>query len=108
MDRPAIAEPSSIAQPIADTVTVLAAKARAKSASVTVEIPADLPQVNGFGAELNQVWSNLLENALDSIGERGHVTVNARHEHDTIVVRVIDDGSGIAPENVSRIFDPFF
>ena len=108
MDRPTVAEPSSIAQPIADTVTVLGAKARAKTASITVDIPADLPLVNVFGAELNQVWSNLLENALDSIGDCGHVIVNARREYDTVVVRVVDDGPGIPTENLSRIFDPFF
>jgi signal transduction histidine kinase len=108
MDRPTVAEPSNIAQPIADTVTVLGAKARAKTASITVDIPADLPLVNVFGAELNQVWSNLLENALDSIGDCGHVIVNARREHDTVVVRVVDDGPGIPAENLSRIFDPFF
>jgi len=108
MDRPTVSEPSSIAQSVADTVAVLAAKARAKSVSVSVDIPADLPLVKVYGGELNQVWSNLLDNALDSVEENGHVEVRARHEFDGVVVRVIDDGAGIPAEHLRRIFDPFF
>jgi signal transduction histidine kinase len=64
--------------------------------------------VKGFGAELNQVWANLIDNALDAVGEGGRVTVAAEHDGDSVVVRVIDDGPGILPEEKSRIFDPFF
>jgi signal transduction histidine kinase len=86
----------------------MAAKARVKSASLTVDVPADLPRVLGFGGELNQVWANLVDNALDAIAEGGRVTVVARTEGSTIVVRVIDDGPGIPADVKSRIFDPFF
>jgi len=108
MDRPTVAEPASIAQALADTVTVLAAKARSKSATVELEIASDLPLVRAFGAELNQVWSNLIENALDAIGEQGRVVVSARAEGSNVVVRVVDDGHGIADDIKGRIFDPFF
>ena len=109
MDRASVAEPSSIAQPLADTVAVLAAKARAKSAMVTLDVPGDLPPVKMYGGELNQVWSNLLENALDSIGEHGQVAISARAEAPgNVVVRIVDDGPGIPAENMKRIFDPFF
>ncbi len=109
MDRASVAEPSSIAQPLADTVAVLAAKAGAKSATVTLDVPVDLPPVKMYGGELNQVWSNLLENALDSIGDHGQVAINARAEAPgNVVVRIVDDGPGIPPENMKRIFDPFF
>jgi len=109
MDRPTVSEPLSIAQPLADTVAVLAAKARAKSVSITLDVPTDLPPVKVYGGELNQVWSNLLENALDSVAENGHVTVSARQEPNCfVVVRVVDDGVGIPAEHLSRIFDPFF
>jgi len=108
MDRPAVATPASIATALADTVAILAAKARAKSACVALDIPPDLPLVRVYGGELNQVWSNLLENALDSIGPEGHVKVTAQRERTNVVVRVIDDGPGIPAENLSRIFDPFF
>jgi len=109
MDRATVPEPASIAQGLMDTVTVLAAKARAKSASVKLDVPADLPMVRAYGGELNQVWSNLLENALDAVGDGGEVIIRAAHERgDRVVVRVIDDGAGIPPDVKGRIFDHFF
>lgn len=108
MDRPTVAEPASIAQALGDTVTVLAAKARSKSATVDLEVPSDLPLVRAYGGELNQVWSNLIENALDAIGDSGHVIVSARADGGNVVVRVADDGQGIPADIKSRIFDPFF
>jgi signal transduction histidine kinase len=108
MDRPTVAEPSSIAQALADTVAVLGAKAKSKSVTVTLDVPADLPLVRVFGGELNQVWSNLIENALDAVAEGGKVAVNARAEKENVVVRVIDDGCGIVGDDKHRIFDPFF
>jgi signal transduction histidine kinase len=108
MDRPTVAEPSSIARAITDTVTVLAAKARSKSATVHLEMPSDLPLVRAYGGELNQVWSNLIENALDAIGESGRVIVSARADGANVIVRIVDDGHGIPADIKSRIFDPFF
>ena len=108
MDRATVSEPAKIAQGVMDTVAVLASKAKTKSASVRLEIPEDLPQIRAFGGELNQVWSNLLENALDAIPVGGSVVINATHEGDWVVVRFIDNGPGMSAEVRSRIFDPFF
>jgi signal transduction histidine kinase len=108
MDRATVSEPASVAQGVTDTVAVLASKAREKSVSVKLDIPDDLPQVRAFGGELNQVWSNLLENALDAVGPSGQIVVNASREGERVVVRFIDNGPGISPELRSRIFDPFF
>jgi len=110
MDRATVTEPIDIAQGLTDTVAVLAAKARAKSAAVTLEIPASLPSVAGYPAELNQVWSNLLENALDAVATSGQVTVSAEHSEGprVVVIHVVDNGSGIPNEIKARIFDPFF
>jgi signal transduction histidine kinase len=93
---------------IADTLTVLGAKVRAKSVEVSVDIPEDLPLVHGVGVELNQVWMNLLDNALDAVEVGGHVAVSAAPELHCVTVRVTDNGPGIPPEIVGRIFDPFF
>jgi signal transduction histidine kinase len=71
-------------------------------------VPTDLPLVPGNAGELNQVWSNLLENALDAVDESGHVIVRAERDGPSVVVRVIDDGPGIPPDVEGRIFDPFF
>jgi signal transduction histidine kinase len=109
MDRATVSEPSSVAQGVTDTVAVLASKAKAKSASVRLDIPEDLPLVRAYGGELNQVWSNLLENALDAVPDMtGEVVVTAAREGDRVVVRVIDNGPGMTPEVRGRIFDPFF
>lgn len=108
MDRSPSPESVDIAKGLTDTLAVMAGKARAKSASLTVDVPADLPRVRGFGGELNQVWANLVDNALDAVSDSGRVTVTVRAEGNRVVVRVTDDGAGIPAEVKSRIFDPFF
>ena len=108
MDRATVREPANIAQGISDTIAVLASKAKSKSASIKLDIPADLPKVGAYGGELNQVWSNLIENALDALGQGGEVSVTARAEGDTVMVRIVDNGSGIPADVLPRIFDPFF
>jgi signal transduction histidine kinase len=108
MDRATAAEPVSIRQGIEDTIIVLASKARARSAVIRTELPPDLPKVRGFGGELNQVWHNLVDNALDAISEGGAVDVRAFTRRDQVVVEIADNGSGVPAEAKDRIFDPFF
>jgi signal transduction histidine kinase len=108
MDRAAVAEPTDIARGLTDTVALLSARAQALSAVIRLEVPRELPVIAASGADLNQLWSNLLDNALDAAGKGGEVLVHAAQESDTIVVRVIDNGPGIVPEIQERIFDPFF
>jgi signal transduction histidine kinase len=108
MDQATVAEPVDLVQGIDNTVTVLRSKARTKSASVVVNVEPGLPRVMGFAGELNQIWDNLINNALDAITEGGRVEVQANREHQFVVVRVIDNGSGIPDKIRDRIFDPFF
>ena len=108
MDHAPSAEPVDVAKGIADTLAVMGAKAREKSAALSLDLPAGLPQACGFGGELNQVWANLIDNALDAVGENGRVVVSARAEGHRVVVWVTDNGPGIPAEVQSRIFDPFF
>ena len=107
MDQAAEAKPVDIGQGLADTLAVLQSKARTKSAGVTIRLEPDLPPVQGFGGELNQVWANLVDNALDAVPEGGHVHITATRHRSTIVVSVMDDGPGISAEIQERIFDPF-
>jgi len=108
MDRAVAAEPFDLAAGLRDTVLLLGAKAREKSVRVALEIAEDVPRIPAFGAELNQVWSNLIDNALDAVGEGGHVTVHAARAGDTVVVSVADDGAGVPDDVKPKIFDPFF
>jgi signal transduction histidine kinase len=108
MDHAPTPEPVDIRSGITDTLTMLAAKTRAKSVEITVDLADDLPRAHAVGAELNQVWMNLIDNALDAVAVGGHVTVTAAHELNVVVVHVLDDGSGIPPDIQDRIFDPFF
>jgi hypothetical protein len=93
---------------IGNTVAVLRAKARGKGVAVALEFEPDLPHAVGYAGELNQVWANLIDNALDAVSEGGHVVVKARRELDRVAVSVVDDGPGIPPDVRERIFDPFF
>jgi signal transduction histidine kinase len=108
MDRSSVPEPVDIARGLANTMTVLRAKAKGKSAGMSMNVEDALPAVNGFGGELNQVWANLVDNALDAAGEGGRVELKANRERGAVIVRVIDNGPGIPPEIRDRIFDPFF
>ena len=71
------------------------------------EYSANLPKITAYGSELNQVWTNLIDNAIDAINGHGLITIRTRHEDD-VIVEIEDNGLGISPEHLSKIFDPFF
>ncbi len=108
MDHAPTPEPVDIRRGIADTITLLGGKTRDKSARVALDFAHDLPLAHAVGAELNQVWMNLIDNALDAIPAGGHISVTGTRELDALVVRITDDGPGISPDIQSKIFDPFF
>lgn len=108
MDQTATPQPTDVARGLRDTVAVHASMAREKKARVEVHIADDLPAIEGFGGELNQVWANLISNAIDAVETGGSIVVSAECENDNVVVRVIDDGPGIPPEIANNVFDPFF
>ena len=108
MDRAAAIEPVDIAQGLRDTVSILRAKASAKDATLTLDAQPGLAPVLAVGGELNQVWSNLVDNALDAIGTGGTVTVTVATISGRVTVTVVDDGPGIPLELREMVFDPFF
>ncbi len=108
MDQSNVPKPVDVARGLADTLAVLGGKARKKSVSVSVSVPDGLPAVQGFGGELNQVWANLIDNAIDAAPVSGHVDVKACAQGDRVIVRVTDDGPGVPQELKDRIFEPFF
>jgi signal transduction histidine kinase len=108
MDHATVAESVSLGEGLMATLAMLRSKAQSKSVSVSVVVDPNLPSVRGFAGELNQIWVNLIDNAIDAVAESGHVEVTASHEDGSVVVRVVDDGPGIPPEVRERIFDAFF
>jgi signal transduction histidine kinase len=68
----------------------------------------DLPEVDAYPGELNQVWTNLVDNAVDAMDGQGTLTVRTRRADDCVVVEIADTGSGMAPEVAARVFEPFF
>jgi signal transduction histidine kinase len=64
--------------------------------------------VNSFGSDLNQVWTNIIDNAIDAMGGKGKLRLRTYTEGDFVVVEIVDDGPGIPEEIQSRIFEPFF
>jgi signal transduction histidine kinase len=108
MDQAMSAAPVDLARNLADTVALHQSRARAKSIGITVDVDPDLPRVLGFGGELNQVWANLIENALDAAPVGGRVTVSARGKGNAVTVSIEDDGPGVPDDLRARIFEPFF
>jgi signal transduction histidine kinase len=93
---------------LSDTLAVLAGKARRKSVQVTMDVAPGLPQIEGYGGELNQVWSNLIDNAIDAAPESGRVDVSAKADGTCIIVRIVDNGHGVPTEIAEKIFEPFY
>ena len=76
--------------------------------SVARDYDVNLPRVCAFGSELNQVWTNLIDNAIDAMGGKGELRIRTAHELDCAIVEIGDNGPGISAEIQTRIFDPFF
>jgi len=76
--------------------------------TVTRNYEGTLPRICAYGGELNQVWTNLIDNAIDSMKGKGELKINTCKELDYAVVEIEDNGPGIPKEIQSRIFDPFF
>lgn len=95
---------------IDDTLLILATKLR--DIDVRTVYAADLPAIEAYGSELNQVWTNLLDNAADAIHDSGRgdgsIEVRVFPEDDQMIIEVEDNGPGIPAESINRVFDSFF
>ena len=108
MDQATVAEPVDLLQGLSNTIAVLQSKARHKSAAIAVHPEPGLPRVFGFPGELNQIWANLIDNALDALQDGGRIDIEAMRDGQRVAVRIIDNGPGIPDAVRDRIFDPFF
>lgn len=107
MDQATVPKPVDLAQGIADTLTILKSKAKQKKVELGITLSPSLPRIEAFGGELNQVWSNLVSNAIDAVPEGGRVNVTAAVDGKNVTIKVTDNGPGIDPKVVPRIFEPF-
>jgi signal transduction histidine kinase len=91
---------------IADTLVLL--KHKLGDIEVVTDFADDLASVEAPGRDLNQVWTNLIDNAADAMDEGGTLAITARNKQGSVVITVADDGSGMPADVAERIFDPFF
>jgi signal transduction histidine kinase len=90
------------------TLAVLGHKLKHTAIEVVRDYDRSIPKLMIRGSELNQVWTNLLDNAIDALGERGTITIATHRDGDFALVDVSDDGPGVPPEDRERVFDSFF
>jgi len=95
---------------IESTLTMLQHKLKKADITIIREYDSNLPHVNAIGNELNQVWTNLIDNAIDGIGSHGTILIRTINEgNNRILVEIVDSGSRGIPKDVQpRIFEPFF
>jgi signal transduction histidine kinase len=106
MDQASMQE-VDIAQSLDTTLTIMHHKLK-RSITVTRDYAPDLPKVMAYGSELNQVWTNLIDNAADVLKDGGKLGIRAARDNDYALVEISDNGPGIPEEIQSKIFEPFF
>ena len=90
------------------TLIMLGHKLKKGDIEVVRDYEKDLPHVCGNAGELNQVWTNLIDNAIDAVDGHGRITIRTARENGRVLVEVVDDGPGIPEDVRERIFDPFY
>jgi signal transduction histidine kinase len=107
MDRGEVVD-TDIHEGLDTTLVVLGHKLKHTKIAIERHYDRTLPKVLASGSELNQVWTNLLDNAIDALGKTGTISVRTRIENECAVIEITDDGPGIPEDVRARIFEPFF
>jgi signal transduction histidine kinase len=107
MDRGGLVE-VDLHEGIETTLVILGHKLKRTAIEVVRDYDRSLPKLTVRGSELNQVWTNLIHNAIQALGDRGTITIATRRNATCALVDVSDDGPGIPPEIRDRVFDSFF
>jgi signal transduction histidine kinase len=109
MDGGTARVPTDVHAGLDSTLTMLAHRIRQCGVTVVRDYAPDLPLVHGHPGELNQVWTHLLDNAVDAVQrDVGRITVRTAARDTHVLVEITDNGRGIAPELQARIWEPFF
>lgn len=107
MDQAAVQQ-INIQKGLDNTLLILKYKLKKKNINIVREYVENLPEITAHGSLLNQVWTNLIDNAIDAMPEGGMLKVRTKLEPDTIMVEIRDNGAGIPAEIQAHIFEPFF
>jgi signal transduction histidine kinase len=91
-----------------NTLLILKHKLRKKNIAVTLQYAEELPRLTARGSDLNQVWTNLIDNAVDAMPDGGRLKVRTKGEPTDVLVEIRDNGPGIPDDVRARIFEPFF
>jgi signal transduction histidine kinase len=110
MDQGLEKQMTDIHSGINNTLTILQYKIRKENVELVQRFDNTLPQIMAYVGELNQVWTNLIDNALDAMeaNQKGVLEIYTEREGDYVQVCIIDNGPGIPAETLTKIFDPFF
>ncbi|CAH1002404.1 Adaptive-response sensory-kinase SasA [Neolewinella maritima] len=109
MDQEPSLEAVDVHEGIKSTVTMLYHAMKKKNITVCKDLANDLPPVKALAGELNQVWTNLISNAIDALPEQGgDLTIRTFQERDCVCVEIEDNGPGIPEDIQTRVFEPFF
>jgi signal transduction histidine kinase len=88
--------------------TLVILRHKLKNVKINREYDATLPKIEAYASELNQVWTNLIDNAIDAMKGEGEITLRTYARPDSVVVEITDNGPGIPEEVQQRIWEPFF
>mgnify|MGYP001186377512 CR=1 FL=1 len=93
---------------IEDTLMIMAHKLREHKISIRRQYDRSIPRIFAYGSELNQVWTNLIDNAVDAMESNGTITLRTWADNEDVWVEIADSGPGVPEDIQTRIFDPFF
>lgn len=108
MDRAGELYRTDIHKDLEDTLILLGYKIRDKNISIKKNFCEDMPEVEVYVGELNQVWTNIIDNAIFAVPKNGEIEIETECDKKNVTVRITDNGTGIPKEIISRVFDPFF
>jgi len=108
MGRGVAMESVDVHEGLRSTITMLKHKFKSKNIKLIKNLTSELPRVEGFAGELNQVWTNLIVNAIDAMGQDGTLTIDTYPDREYVRVDFMDNGAGIPEDIQTRIFEPFF
>ena len=106
LDRAPIQE-VDLRDSLENTLVLLRPKIKA-GVSIKRDYADDVPRIEAYGSELNQVWTNIIDNAIDAMEAQGELALRTRARDSEVIVEIVDNGAGIPSELQPRIFEPFF